>query len=44
MRAKKCEICGKPIKECDTGQDPNNVCQGHDYFEREEYERKNNKI
>lgn len=40
MRAPKCKICGKPIKECDTGQDPNKVCQGHTYWERKAYEEK----
>jgi len=42
-RATKCPYCGKPIKECPVGGDPNKVCGGHTRKEREEFEKANPK-
>jgi len=39
-RAKKCDLCGKPVRECPVGGDPSKVCQGHDIFERRAAERR----
>lgn len=35
----KCEICGKKVAECPPGGDERKFCQGHDIFERREFEK-----